>query len=399
MAKRATKSSPRKKSKPAPAPLAQVRGTTATVPMSEDIHKPSVATQEQCIADLRWLAEAEPDKVISRNYYRVNGSYAESAWNAHFGTFHEFKRQANIVLSRHAHRHERNIAKHASITRMRVTTQEKIDWSGKWLKPTGKRFQTVLTGTDIHDIECDPFWRRCFVDTAQRLQPDVIVLNGDIFDLPEFSKYPVDPREWDVTGRIVWVHNFLEDLREACPDAEIVFIEGNHEFRLFRHLSEATPALKTILGDLHGMTIPSILGIDKYQVNFIGHADLGAFNERDIQKEVSKNYWVGWDCLLGHHYPEGKQMGLPGWNGHHHKHEVRSFYSPLFKQSEWHQIGAGHRRSATYCAGEKWSNGILISYVDTQAKTTAFDHISVLDYAVIGGKWFERQADERVTTL
>lgn len=371
----------------------------AGVPLSEDTTKPHEATKEQVLADLRRIAEAMPDKVISRNFYRVHGVYAESAWNAHFGTFAEFKRQAGIVLSRHAHRMERDIAKHASVNLMRDMTQQKIDWSGKWKKPTGKRFQTVLTGTDIHDRECDPFWRRCFVDTARRLKPDVICLNGDIFDLPEFSKYPVDPREWAVTDRIVWVHKFLAELREACPDAEIVFIEGNHEFRLFRHLSEATPALKTILGDLHGMTIPSILGIDKYEVNFVGHADLGAFNERDIKKEVGKNYWVGWDCLLAHHFPEGRRMGLPGWNGHHHKHEVWSFYSPIFKQSEWHQIGAGHRRSATYCAGEMWSNGMLISYVDTERKTTAFDHISVLDYAVIGGQWYERTDDEAVTTL
>jgi UDP-2,3-diacylglucosamine pyrophosphatase LpxH len=85
------------------------------------------------------------------------------------------------------------------------------------------------------------------------------VLNGDIFDLPEFSKYTQDPRHFAPVERIKWVHQFLNDLREAAPDAQIDFVEGNHEFRLLRHLSEATPALMTVLADLHGMTIPTCL--------------------------------------------------------------------------------------------------------------------------------------------
>src|SRR5690606_34678442 len=37
------------------------------------------------------------------------------------------------------------------------------------------------------------------------------------------------PREWDVVGRIQWVHKFLEDIRNASGNSEIIYIEGNHE--------------------------------------------------------------------------------------------------------------------------------------------------------------------------
>jgi hypothetical protein len=54
------------------------------------------------------LREAHPDQVITRNFYRVHGQYAESAWSAHAGTFAEFKKHGGHHLSRHAHGIERS---------------------------------------------------------------------------------------------------------------------------------------------------------------------------------------------------------------------------------------------------------------------------------------------------
>ena len=291
---------------------------------------------------------------------------------------------------------ELQVAKHAGADNYREMNIEKAGWDEKYLRPHATRFQTILSGSDIHDIECDPFWRRLFIETARRVQPEKIILNGDIFDLPEFGKYPVDPRQWDVVGRIKWVHAFLADLRAAAPNAELVMTEGNHEFRLLRHLSEATPAMRVVLSDLHGFTVPKLLGLDAYEVNYISRTDLATFTERDIKQEVSKNYYVAYGSVLAHHFPEGRQMGFPGWNGHHHSHIVWPAYSPIFKSFEWHQLGCGHRRSADYCAGEKWSLGFILAHVDTETKVSALEYVPIQDHAVIGGKFYTRQADEFV---
>lgn len=364
-------------------------------PLSQDEAKITSATQEEVLADLRRIAEADVEKVITRNYYRVHSRFAESAWNAHFGTFAEFKRQAGIILSRHQHSVERHIAKHASADRMRALTADKKGWEGKFLKPDNKRWQSVVVCSDVHDIDCDMFYRRVLLDAIARIQPEKVVLNGDIFDLPEFSKYTNDPRLFNPVERIQWVHKFLEDIREAAPDAELIFVEGNHEFRLLRHLSEATPALMTVLSDLHGLTIPALLGLTKYEVNFVARADLAAFNETSIKKELALNYVMLYDSLLFHHFPEGFQMGMPGANGHHHKHTVRAAYSPTYGPYEWHQTGAGHKRHATYCAGEKWSNGFLIANVDTHTRRTHFDYVDTThDHCVMGGDWYIRQEGE-----
>lgn len=370
-------------------------------PLSQDESKRRTATRAECIAELRRIAELDTTRVVTRNQFRNESTLAESAWNAHYGTFVEFKRQAGIMLSRHAHRLERNIAKHASVDRLREMNVEKRQFEGKYARPRDGRFQTALVMSDLHDLHCDGFFRRVVLDVARRAAPEIVVLNGDIFDLPEFSKHTRDPRDWSPLDRVKWVWSFLADLRRAAPEAEIQFVEGNHEYRLLRHLAEQTPAMLVMLADLHGYTIPKLLGLDKYEVRFIARADMTAFNERDIQTQLWKNYTILWDgSLLFGHFPEMRRMGLPGASGHHHKHLVWTEYSPVHGPYEWHQIGAGHQREASYCNGEKWANGFLLAHCDTATKRTQFDYIDVSHAAaIVGGKWYQRGSDEPVLDM
>ena len=366
------------------------------LPLSETlIEKIHEGSANECMEDLRRVAIENPEKAISRNFYRVNGKYSESAWNRHFGTFSEFRRQAGLVLTRAQHQHERHIAKHASVDHYRHLTVERADYADKYLRDGEGRFKTILACSDLHDVEIDPFYLRVLIDTAKRVQPDVISFVGDIFDLPEFGKYGVDPREWDVVGRIKFAHDHIfRPLREACPNAQFDFIEGNHEARLLRQLADATPALRAVLSDLHGFTVSKLLGLDDFEINYIAKADLAAWTKRDFEKELANNYKIYWDTVLCHHFPHARNMGLPGVNGHHHRHHVWSQFSPIYGPYEWHQMGAGHMRSASYCEGERWHNGFTLINVDTKTRSTNFDYIAVTDFAVSGGKWYYRAPEE-----
>jgi hypothetical protein len=379
------------------APKAKKARNKFDVPMSENVRKITDDwTADQCIEELRRVAKLDEDKVVTRNYFRVHGRIAESVWNGHFGTFEEFKRQAGIKLSRAQHAHERNIAKHASVDQYRELNAEKRSWSDRYIRENGSRFKTMVIGSDFHDIEIDPFFLRVWLDVIRRVQPDNVIYGGDVFDLPEFGKYGVDPREWDVVGRIRFAHDrIFGPSREAAPNAQFDFIEGNHEARLLRHLADATPALRAVLSDLHGFTVSKLLGLEQFEINYTAKADLAAWTKRDFDKELANNYKIFYNTVLVHHFPHARNMGLPGVNGHHHRHQVWAEFSPVYGEYEWHQLGSGHKRSASYCEGERWHNGFVIANVDTQTKAVTFDYIQVRDHAVAGGMWYYREEHER----
>lgn len=388
----------KKVEKPLPLKTGQKLGAHGKpVPLSEDERKYQSWSKKQCIAHLRSLQKRNPDMFISRNWFRSNSDISDATWNKHFGTFQEFKRSAGLDLSRHAGRLEKQIAKHAGHDEIEKFTNQKRGYQGKYEKPNNARFQTVMACSDVHDEHVDPFWMRVFIESVEKIQPDVIILNGDIFDLAEFSLYNQDPREWDITRKMRIALDFIRDCREASPDSQIDFIEGNHEFRLFRHLSEATPALKAVLADLHGFTIPKLLGLDEFEINFIGDADLKAWTERDIKKELTRNYKIYYDgAFLACHYPNRRNMGMPGFGGHHHKHEVWPIRLPSGLAGEFHQMGSGHYRAASYCDGQLWNLGFMIAHVDTLTKVTNFEYVPVSDHAVVGGEWFVRTKQESI---
>lgn len=362
------------------------------VPLSEvAIPKRHDGTIEDVLHDIRAIAEANPERVITRNYYRVHGRYSESTWSQYFGTWAEAKRQAGIVLTRQQHNVEKQIAKHASVDHYREMNVERRSYGDSYDKPNSKRFKQVIVAGDMHDKNVDQFYLDVMLDTCRRVQPDVIVLNGDIFDAPEFGRYTVDPRQWDVVGRIRFVHdNILRPLREYCPKSQIDFVEGNHEFRLCKHLADATPALRVVLSDLHNMTISKLFGLDEFEINYISKGNLSAYTLSDIHREVKKSYKNYWDCFIVHHESEGMSLGMPGINGHHHKTVITPKYSELYGAYSWIQHGCGHKLDAEYCH-PKWQLGFVVATADTLTKRTVFDTVTFSEnFVVVGGVYYER---------
>lgn len=333
---------------------------------------------------------------VTRKLIRDAGVF-DSLWEKEFGTWAEYLRQSEVSLDRLSTRTNYQLARHVSMDTIRVFDKQKEGLDEKYVKSSDARFQSILCGSDIHDKLCDPFYRRLFIDTARRLEPEKIVLAGDIFDLYEFSRYTKDPRKMEIVEAINWVCNFIKDLREASPNSEIVFISGNHENRLFKHLADNSPIMMQVLGDFHGMTISSVLGLDRYEVNYVSKDTFAVFNESDLRKEIAKNYYVAFDTVLFHHFPYAKTWGLPGINGHHHKHLVSHHFSATRGPYEWHQLGAGHVRQAEYCEGELWQNGFCIIHVDTHKKQCQFEYIDCsYDLCVVGGQAYVRTEDEIV---
>lgn len=353
-------------------------------------------TAQFCIDDIKALAGYNPDNRITRDFYRQNGKAPEAAWTGHFGNFPEFLRQSGLEHTRHANKIRNAAARHAAHDEIRILSEKRSQLGDTYARDDkASRFKTMVACSDLHDEECDPFYLRVLCETIKDVSPDVVCLNGDIFDVPEFGKYGVDPREWDVVGRLEFGLDIIRQIREAAPEAQIDFIEGNHEARVIRHLLECSPAIKHLLGGFHDFDLTKLFKLDEYEVNYIANSDLFTFTDAQTRKEQTKNHKAYWGCVLAHHFPHGRQIGMPGFNGHHHRHLVWSEHNAQYGSYEWHQMGAGHIREAPYCDGTKWNNGFLIVMADTQTRDVQFDYCSVgSTFALSAGRMYARQSEE-----
>lgn len=76
------------------------------------------------------------------------------------------------------------------------------------------------------------------------LRPSEVVILGDYADFYCVSSHKKDPRVFNLlTEEVEDVHVGLDELDKILPDAQKVYIEGNHEYRLERYLIDSAPAL------------------------------------------------------------------------------------------------------------------------------------------------------------
>jgi hypothetical protein len=358
--------------------------------------KPHV-TKEACIADLRRVQEEHPFSHISRNFYRNNGTFSDATWNQHFGTFHEFRRQAKLELSRGAHQIEKQIAKHAAMDLFRDFYSEKVlPYHNKfdhYLEKKGSRFKTVMVCSDLHDIELDMFVFGIFVDQARQIQPDVISLAGDISDCPEFGKYSQDPRAFKLKERLTFIREkILRPLREACPNAQIDFVVGNHDLRILKLLAEQTPAMRVLLSDVLGLSLADIFGLDEYDVNLVCKVDLAAFSTTDVKDELKENFRVYYGALAVHHYKD-LSMGISGNSGHTHRPHTDVFVTLPMGSCTWTQMGCmKHLRTEYVGHQNKWTNSFAINHIDTLKDSVQTNHVIIpADSAIVNGKLYTRK--------
>jgi hypothetical protein len=131
------------------------------------------------------------------------------------------------------------------------------------------------------------------VQMAQRLQPDVILLLGDMVDLGPWSTKYHDGADLRGTTQptLVELHWWLGQLRLASPGAQIVYLEGNHEDRVGKALRQLMPEAEGVrpADDETGapmLSIQRLLALDSLDVEYVGPYD--------------SEYWL-WDSVRVHH--------------------------------------------------------------------------------------------------
>lgn len=137
------------------------------------------------------------------------------------------------------------------------------------------------------------------IQLARSWQPDVVILLGDMLDLAAWSlKYPRPPKYRQTTSATInELYYDLCRIREACPNSEIVWLEGNHEARIQKALTELLP--ESIHLAPAGETQPALC-IER----LLHLEDLGI----EYIKPFPADYWL-WDCIQITH-GEGHGKGV-----------------------------------------------------------------------------------------
>lgn len=159
--------------------------------------------------------------------------------------------------------------------------------------------------------------------TIKRLQPDVVVLNGDMFDMSDWTdKYIVSPDfRFHLQPALVEIAWLIGQIRAMAPNTGIEWIGGNHDARLkkhmLRHLSEVYELHRVgedrVEQDGFGVvSLPHLLQFHKIGVNWRGIAP-------------DAHLWLNDQIRLSHEeYVPFKEATFSEGYGHDHRILLRT---------------------------------------------------------------------------
>lgn len=107
----------------------------------------------------------------------------------------------------------------------------------------GKKYRVAVVG-DLHF----PFHKasilRLIFNLLEKVQPDIIVQAGDLYDQISFSRFArrmfMTPDEEMGEARI-FAESFWDRCRTLCPNAKLFQLKGNHDMRRLKSIIEKSP--------------------------------------------------------------------------------------------------------------------------------------------------------------
>lgn len=226
---------------------------------------------------------------------------------------------------------------------------------------------------DLRNAKLEPFHNRRAIDIvielAATIQPNRIIILGDLLDLSEWSdKFLRSPEFYFVTQPAIIESFFvLHTLRNLCPNAQISLHQGNHEKRIENAISKYLPfayGLKptTKLDCSDALSIPNLLDLDTLNIKYISDYP----NDTDV---INRNLEImHGDRALSEFRTVSdvaKKSQVSKIIGHIHRLETAS---------HTHWTGKNHNVVECVCPGclchidgrvpgskrEQWQNGILM---------------------------------------
>jgi predicted phosphodiesterase len=222
-----------------------------------------------------------------------------------------------------------------------------LDWS--YPMP---RVQHAAIITDTHF----PEWNHepttdAFIDYIEETQPDTVIYGGDFMDVESMSSHGGNHSPPKLLDEAAGSRRYLRRAKRVAPHAKHIMLEGNHEDRLNRWLSNNAPNL------VGAVSIRGLLQLDDMDIDWVPE---------------DKILWLGklavihgkW-CNEHHAKKHLSEYGHSSLYGHTHRHQV--FTKGQMNTDVHGAFGmpSACRHDAPYLKGKPagWTQGFGVVYV------------------------------------
>jgi len=209
-----------------------------------------------------------------------------------------------------------------------------------------------------------------------------IILAGDLADfyaISFFSKSPERVGDRAIRNEVEACRSYLRKLREIAPNARIVFIVGNHEFRLRKHIyieMARDSSIYTILNLSHGVKHEEVLE------KLFDLPELG-IEIIDLKPDIAKfsdNYVVVGDNYIGHFNRVNKHSCYTAKNlvadkgvrvFQAHTHRLGAYFQTTLAGTIYgFEMGCSCSLDPVYTSKQNWQNGFTVIEGDYNLKNT-----------------------------
>jgi predicted phosphodiesterase len=163
----------------------------------------------------------------------------------------------------------------ASGNAKRKEIKTRIEWKGLSLPEPEKndyskfviRESRIGILSDIHFPYYDKDALNAAINYLRKWKPECILLNGDIIDAYQLSRFERDIRARSFKYELDMFRNFVIQLRDLFKNARIVFRQGNHEMRYESHILNRVPELL----DLELFTFENVISAKELGIQVVGN--------------------------------------------------------------------------------------------------------------------------------
>lgn len=242
-----------------------------------------------------------------------------------------------------------------------------------------KKIERSVVLGDLHIPFHDAKAVRLTLKFIKEFKPDNIFLNGDILDCWEISKFD---KTLSIQSRLIdevrTTVAFLRNLRSAVPNARIIYIFGNHEFRFERFIARNSKEL----AGLKGMTMEEQL-------------ELKELNIKAIDSHQRENFYRYGLLLIGHFNRVNKHSGYTAKN-------LLEDKGMSLIQNHTHRGGVSYKRdyrdlkiavenfclcnlNPKYCLIPNWQQGFSVIYKETNGTFFKVMPLEIIKYRIFFG--------------